>query len=837
MDTKDLINYCKAQLPDNMKARPWDYTDHGIAILHTEDQLNAYIAAYGEMHFIKCKAALQNFPFDTLTNFEIIDWGCGQGIATLTLLDMLKEHGKIYGLKRITLIEPSKMALQRAEQFVRRFVDQTIEVVVINKSIPNSDVSSELSEVIATLPTAIHLFSNILDIWSLSLKWLAKKVANFTKTQHIVCVGPAFKKNSRLFDFGEFFIKKDVFSNIFQNPYAYTETHYPFGCETLCFTLSNDGIFENYVEKAEASTFIDDYSYVAESLRGIVNDNIINVYNAIRSKLNDTDRIFIKPHISVDVPDILVIRPKIGALILNVCDDIKDAESQFERTEIYKRNLYNVYLRDVFGQALLNPLYWTAIRQAVFFPTEKDENNNCIDKEKYKYIVRIYSGDIQSNDLLHKLNIIWDNIYFSDDLCKNMFELITGKGWHSYNEGDENIVPTPRQRELSKSQSVEQKIKGVAGSGKTQVLAWRAVNAQVRTGGRVLILTFNLTLVNYIKYRMEQVAADFYWGQFDITNYHQFFKSQANNHNLKPQIDDWDRVDFFERYKEQTIRYDTILFDEAQDYRYEWYVLIKKYFLKDGGEFVVFGDGRQNIYSRQQDENYMPRIHGMPGPWSQMNEISSITFRIENPEITRLSTLFQETFFDYTEPLTQQSALPFEQFYIKYWNVGNEVTAETLTRNIVWIINEFRQSQRDITILSQTCSVLRNIEDVYIKNGGKQPITTFETKEQYEKIQNSSKWPKTDIDSIRRVKKVHFTIDYDGIKMATIHSFKGWESPTIILILQPEGSIENDVYNVIEKENSPALIYTAITRAKRNLFILNLGNIKYHDFFIKNIQA
>ena len=87
------------------------------------------------------------------------------------------------------------------------------------------------------------------------------------------------------------------------------------------------------------------------------------------------------------------------------------------------------------------------------------------------------------------------------------------------------------------------------------------------------------------------------------------------------------------------------------------------------------------------------------------------------------------------------------------------------------------------------------------------------------------------------MKKVHFTIDHDGVKMATIHSFKGWESPTVILILQPEGSIEDDVYNVIENENSPALVYTAITRAKRNLFILNLGNNKYHNFFTNSIEA
>ncbi len=837
MDTQELIKYCKSQLPENMKARPWDVTDHGRAILQTEDQLNAYIAAYGEMHFIKCRAALQNFPFENLTNFEIVDWGCGQGIASLTLFDMLKEHGKVYGLKKITLIEPSEPALRRALSFVKRVVNQTIEVVAVNKCIPDTEEFHELSEVSSSTPIAIHLFSNILDIWTFSLRGLAKKVAGYAKQQYIVCVGPAIKGNSRISDFGEYFQKKTIFSRFSQYPYAYTETHHPYGCETMCFYLASNDVNEYYVEKAEANTFIDDYSYVAESLRGIVNDNILNAYNAIRAKLTDADSIFIQPHISTDVPDIVVIRPKIGVLIFNVCNDITNAEAQFERTEIYQRNLYNVHLRDVFGKALLNPSYWTAIKQAVFFPTEKDGERIGVDENKYKYAIRIYREDILSEDLISKLNLSWENKYFNDDLCKNVLELITSKGWHSYKEGDESITPTKRQRELAQSKSVEQKIKGVAGSGKTQVLAWRAVNAQVRTGGRVLVLTFNLTLVNYIKYRMGQVAADFNWGLFDITNYHQFFKSQANNHNLKPYIDDWDNETFFEKFKNNTIRYDTILFDEAQDYRYAWLLLIKNYFLKEGGEFVVFGDGRQNIYSRQQDEHHMPRIPGMPGPWTQINDNSNIAFRIENPEITRLSTLFQESFFDYSEPLVQQSIMPFEQFYIKYWNVGKNVTAETLCSNIFWLLKEFKLNQRDVTILSQTCSVLRNIEDVYIKSGGKPPITTFETKVEYDRIQAVSKWPKSDIDSIRRVKKVHFTIDHDGVKMATIHSFKGWESPTVILILQPEGSIEDDVYNVIENENSPALVYTAITRAKRNLFILNLGNNKYHDFFTNNIEV
>ena len=200
MDTQELIRYCTSLLPDNIKARPWDATNHGRAILQTEEQLNAYIAAYGEMHFIKCKAALQNFPFETLTNYEIVDWGCGQGIASLTLHDMLEEHGKAYGLKRITLIEPSEPALRRAEAFVKRTIDHRVEVIAINKCIPSSEESNDLSEITSSAPMAIHLFSNILDIRTLNLRWLAKKVASFTRKQQIVCVGPAMRGESRIFE-------------------------------------------------------------------------------------------------------------------------------------------------------------------------------------------------------------------------------------------------------------------------------------------------------------------------------------------------------------------------------------------------------------------------------------------------------------------------------------------------------------------------------------------------------------------------------------------------------------------------------------------------------------
>jgi ATP-dependent exoDNAse (exonuclease V) alpha subunit len=66
------------------------------------------------------------------------------------------------------------------------------------------------------------------------------------------------------------------------------------------------------------------------------------------------------------------------------------------------------------------------------------------------------------------------------------------------------------------------------------------------------------------------------------------------------------------------------------------------------------------------------------------------------------------------------------------------------------------------------------------------------------------------------------------IKLSTIHSFKGWEINTLFLFIEPEKD---------EKEFTNAeLVYTALTRAKRNLIVFNLGNKKYDEFFRAEIQ-
>ena len=67
--------------------------------------------------------------------------------------------------------------------------------------------------------------------------------------------------------------------------------------------------------------------------------------------------------------------------------------------------------------------------------------------------------------------------------------------------------------------------------------------------------------------------------------------------------------------------------------------------------------------------------------------------------------------------------------------------------------------------------------------------------------------------------KFNFWMNTGNIKISSVHSFKGWESDTVFLIVPSEKT----------SESFDELIYTGITRARTNLFIINLNNKEYHE--------
>lgn len=863
-----IVEQCYQRLPSHLKERPWEVTDHGTKVPKTEDELNAYIAAYGEIHIVKCRAALQNLPTQDfeMYGYEIFDWGCGQGIASLVAIEFLLERQLLGRLQRITLIEPSEVALARARFWVQQAAGPGIEVRCINKYIPNND--TELwGGIDCKARISINLFSNILDIRNLSLNWLAHKTASLASVNYMICIGPKFSYNTRIKDFCGYFSPTPYFSNIEQFPYAYTtKTKHPFGCETKCFVhYRNETINENYIEKAEDVNYSNDYDYAAECLRGSVSDDVIDCYNRIRVCCGKTYDIFFRPRICTDVPDIALAHLSHGIVLLNICENIENLEVCYRRIENIKGFLFSTHLKSIKIDSVLNKTVYNSVKTALYFPNSSKQeveekisevnevfNSNRIKviakerkckesevriekKDYFEYILQLYPSD----DLGSRLNNLRAN-GFKSDYYNELLSIIVGH-WHSYRDGDQNFRLSDRQREFVRSDSKRLRVKGVAGCGKTQVVANRAVEQHLRTGDKVLILTFNISLIQYVRMRINQVPADFSTTMFEITNYHRFFKSMANRYADGSSLGDYDNADFFAPYKDEIARYKTIIIDEAQDFKTAWLDSIINYFLTPDGSISVFGDGEQNIYEREMDATTkMPIIHSFTGRWNEISE--RVSMRIMNPQIASLSSNFAISFMDRSsQPLAVQNTMTFEDYYIKYWDVGTEKKGLELCKNINWIIQTYKLNPADVVVMGESINVLRDIENCYIKLSQLKSMINFETLEQYNELRRTTQnvvYFERDLEDIRRAAKTHFTTDCDAIKFSTIHSFKGWESKNIILLLQPEMKDDErfEGYYIKARENTPALIYTAITRARNNLFIINLGNKKYDSFFKSNIR-
>jgi hypothetical protein len=135
----------------------WGELGRGRSILDSQQQLDQYLYSYGPM----IKSQWDNtFPSVSLpdNNLEIIDYGCGQGLASILLFDEFTSC--ITNVSKITLIEPSLIALKRAKNILQCYCPEAV-IVKTHKLLDDLNQNDLIFENSAI---KVHLFSNILDI-------------------------------------------------------------------------------------------------------------------------------------------------------------------------------------------------------------------------------------------------------------------------------------------------------------------------------------------------------------------------------------------------------------------------------------------------------------------------------------------------------------------------------------------------------------------------------------------------------------------------------------------------------------------------------------------------
>lgn len=309
-----------------------------------------------------------------------------------------------------------------------------------------------------------------------------------------------------------------------------------------------------------------------------VTEGEMALIRAFKDHLPNDCEIFFQPYLNGDRPDIVILRKGYRAHIVEVKDWCLDhytiepdgqwllkkdgtrLKSPLFQVQQYKENLYNLHVEWLLEKKIKESRTYGMVTCSVYFHRESTDRvlktikgsstDSTEDPGKVKAFTKLYGHELLAKEQLfrfiHQSKLDQPSPFFTDSMYNSMRRILNPP-FHYLEEGVE-VKYTPQQGKLIESRpGARQKIKGVAGSGKTLVLAKRAVNAFKITRSTVLILTYNITLINYIHDLINNVREGFPWSAFEIVNYHEFINSTANRHNLIfSGLEDYEDTNFFE---------------------------------------------------------------------------------------------------------------------------------------------------------------------------------------------------------------------------------------------------------------------------------------------------
>lgn len=624
--------------------------------------------------------------------------------------------------------------------------------------------------------------------------------------------------------------------------------------------------------------------------------------NYLVEELDDTYEVFFNPFLDGDRPDFIILKKHVAIFVIEVKDydlvnysidgtnkwAVKSGEGKSRISSpqaqafMYKKNLYQLHL-PVLGLAKLENRNFFNLVEPLVYMHKADRTEIDMLYRLPENLVKEKINELTKNYKLGNINYEFYNrraeglsrtrknlsrdksIAYTKDRLAGLLNKINGFKPHTlfddrvYNDLKRRLMPSEhvlkqgkeipldeKQKKLIVSENGQSKIMGVAGCGKTTVMASRAVNAYNRHHERVLIITFNITLKNLIKDKISDILGQRDEQSFAVTNYHQFFNSQLNvlAEDISGLIDEYGFEQLYKHdiFKDKELdRYQTILVDEVQDFENEWVKILRDNFLAENGEMVLFGDYSQNIYEREPQRAAV--IAQGFGSWKKLKR----SYRTElQSSLNPIFKKFQAKYLleKYTESelmdIAQvQPEFTFEVLKYHACPLNWEDEAFTLIQSY---IKQFNINPNDMVILSSNIYLVRKIAEKY--NGLEKTHCMFETySELYqllrhyapmlslEELKNMSEeqlrkflyqFPavKNELDQARRTKKNHFYPNSGLIKLSTVHSYKGLESKT--------------VFYLMDEKDTAEIVYTSITRTVENLIILDKSKQSQFSEFFKS---
>lgn len=173
--------------------------------LNSIEQAVTYTTLYGKSHFDRFSNVIgqimgRNTRTEAVTKtINIVDYGCGQGIASLALLSYLETYVNCENFTlNFHLIEPSQTTLDLAVLLVTKVSLRVAANITIHQY--HKDLAGFLavdSNALTPADYSLHLFSNVLDITQVQqlIPTLSTYLQSIEGKQMVIAVGPQYSNN------------------------------------------------------------------------------------------------------------------------------------------------------------------------------------------------------------------------------------------------------------------------------------------------------------------------------------------------------------------------------------------------------------------------------------------------------------------------------------------------------------------------------------------------------------------------------------------------------------------------------------------------------------------
>ncbi|MGA9467432.1 MAG: 3'-5' exonuclease [Exiguobacterium marinum] len=612
---------------------------------------------------------------------------------------------------------------------------------------------------------------------------------------------------------------------------------------------------------------------VPETIRSSATAGERLVFRTLKHYLPDDYIVYYEPNIHGRRPDFVIIGPDLGLIVLEVKDYTRSTLYQLNHDEwiITPANGSQKKIKSPFLQARENMFKLTDV-------LKKDQNliqhegkyattlkfpygsgviftrltqNDCIRHGLYQVIDPCFSlmrDEINPDDPQFSEEVLIEKILNMFTVPYRLKQPLTGEEidsirYHLFPEvriSAEFKKVTPYQDQLLlslhniRAMDLHQEnlakqlgdqnrlIRGVAGSGKTLILASRAkLLSKQHPEWKILILCYNISLARFIEQMVQQMMLE----PDDLFDFDPLVKRKSHLIEVR-NFHAWLQNDLhiserrilatLEKLRKREIilpSYDAILIDEGQDFEPEWLELASEVLNPETKSLLLVEDRAQSIYKRKrsyvQDTgldfrgrskilniNYRNTSQIVSFAWSFYQSNSSLKDKVVTKELDGEIIAPQSTLRRGPEP----AIIKCEHFFKE---------ADLVARQIKKLHNEKKVPYSEMLILYR----VQKFSSMHYVDALQRALDYYEINHFW--ITENSESKRT------------FSKDDKCVKISTIDSSKGLDFQAVFIV-----NVDNMPFKYekdVEREVS--LLYIGMTRAKEYLFLSYSGESSFTRYF------